>query len=239
MRYAVIDTETTGMDPDKDRAIEIAAVWNDGTYGHSLINPGDRKISFGAMATHHITPNMVDDAPDRLAAPHDIGLRPDDAPDVLVFHHAAFDRGFLPEWTREIPWVCTYRCALHLCPDAESHKNGALWYELGLDHEMPAEAGNMPHRALFDALMTADLLRWMLDHAPVEDVIEGGDVEAMRVLWRLSREPALLKTCTFGKNKGLAWADIPSDFMRWVLKQDFDEDVRHTCRHWLDQRGHG
>lgn len=238
MNYVVIDTETTGMDPESDRLVEIAAVRDEGSYSQSLVNPGDRPIGFDAMATHHITPEMVAGAPDPDQAIADLGL--DDLPSdtVLVFHKADFDLPFLPAALRDQPSVCTYRCALHLVPDAESHANGALWYELGLDRPMPPETGQMPHRALFDALMTADLLRWMLDHVPLRgDVEEDRDgVEAMRELYRLSRQPVVLKTCRFGKHAGAPWADVPADYMGWVLKQDFDEDVKHTCRYWLDRR---
>lgn len=234
MKYVVIDTETTGMDPEQDRLVEVAAVWDDGSYSQSLVNPGARPISFGAMATHHITPEMVADAPPIDAALWNAGLHdlPSDA--VLVFHNAEFDHAFLTSDLRMLPTVCTYRCALHLVPDAESHSNGALWYELGLNHPMPPEAGNMPHRALFDALMTADLLRWLIENVPVEG--ERTDTTAMRELYQLSRTPVLLKTCRFGKHRDTAWADIPTDYMQWVLKQDFDEDVKHTCRHWIGRR---
>lgn len=236
MRWVVIDTETTGLDPEEDRLVEIAAVWDNGEYTQSLLNPGERAISFAAMATHHITGKMVRHAPACDSADKAAGLDSLSPDTVLVFHNAEFDRAFLPEGMRAQPWVCTYRCALHLCPDAESHKNGALWYELGLDHPMPDDAGQMPHRALFDALMTADVLRWMLDNVPVGSVVEGdeSDVQAMRALYRLSRQPAVLKTCRFGKHAGTPWADVPRDFMQWVMGQDFDEDVKHTCRHWLE-----
>lgn len=239
MRYIVIDTETTGMDPESDLLVEIAAVRDDGTWRQSLVNPGDWPISFGAMATHHITQKMVADAPDADQAIADLGL--DDLPSdtVLVFHKADFDIPFLPAALRDQPSVCTYRCALHLVPDAESHANGALWYELGLDHPMPPEAGQMPHRALFDALMTWDILDWMIDIVGHNLDREFDDVtndEIVQELIRLTSAPVVLKTCRFGKHANTPWADVPADYMGWVLKQDFDEDIKHTCRYWLDQR---
>lgn len=156
-------------------------------------------------------------------------------------HNAEFDRKFLPDWMRAFPWICTYRCALHLVPDARSHKNGSLWYELGLLHPMPKEAGNMPHRALFDALMTFDLLEWMLDFVKTDqsDGIWNDDasLSPIEVLVKLSTAPAVLTTCRFGKHAGKCWEDVDSGYMEWALRQDFDEDVKHTCRHWLTERG--
>lgn len=283
MRYAVVDTETTGMDHAEDRLVEIAAVREDGNFRHSLVNPGDRRISFGAMSTHHITQKMVEYAPPALEAMTDVGLahgsttcwccegtgtdavfgleiecevcyglgftqtHPDNlAPDVLVFHNAEFDRGFLPEYLRELPYICTWRCALHLVPHAESHSNGALWYELGLAKPMPPEAGIMPHRALFDALMTRDILEWMMDRVCTTGDGEQmyGPTEVLREtallnLIELTRTPVLLTKCRFGKHRETPWEDVPSSYMEWVLGQDFDEDTKHTCRHWLRERGRG
>jgi exodeoxyribonuclease X len=249
--YAVVDTETTGFDHEEDRLVEIAAVRSDGTFAHSLVCPGDRRISFGAMATHHITHDMVANAPSALDALSNIGLTPPtdnwgENPDVLVFHNAKFDRGFLPEWLRRLPYICTWRCALHLVPGAESHANGALWYELGLSHQMPTEAGSIPHRALFDALMTRDILEWMIDRvfSDPDGEMPIGSREAMREtsllnLITLTQTPVLLTKCRFGKHRDSLWENIPSTYMEWVLTQDFDEDTKHTCRHWLNLRGRG
>ena len=276
MRYGVVDVETTGMDHEADRLVEVACVRQDGTFSHTLVCPGERRISFGAMATHHITQEMVADAPSALDALGEIGLGPHgttcpccdgtgvevtlghetecpccegrmglgSAPDVLVFHHAEFDRGFLPDWLRELPYICTWRCALHLFPQAESHSNGSLWYELGLQRTMPPEAGSMPHRALFDAMMTRDILEWMINEVAVtgdNEQIHGSFDDCrdycLQRLIELTLSPVLLTKCRFGKHRDQLWADVPSPYMEWVLKEDFDEDTKHTCRHWLRERG--
>lgn len=269
MRYAVCDTETTGMDQAEDRLVEIAAVHSDGRMLTTLVSPGDRKISFGAMATHHITPKQLVGAPSAMDAMEIVGLaqakyecedcggsgfQPSGVcgqcvggvvgvgspADYLVFHNAEYDRGFLPEYLREIPYICTWRCALHLVPNAESHSNGALWYELGLDHEMPPEAGLMPHRALFDAIMTKDILEFFLSNTIYDSrgEITRGIPEALDTLARLTVTPVLLTKCRFGKHRDERWEDIPSSYMEWVLREgSFDKDTVHTCETWLQRRG--
>lgn len=280
LTYGVIDTETTGMSHEEDRLVEIAVVRSDGTHEHTLVSPGDRRISFGAMATHHITPDMVAEAPVAIEALWALRLGPATitcslcdgtgeaqhsdgsmdtcpdcegdgrerndpdwaAPDMLVFHNAEFDRGFLPEYLRELPYICTWRCSLHLYPRAESHSNGALWYELGLSHPMPEEAGRMPHRALFDALMTRDILEHMVAHiaqdAEAQSTPRSRD-EILLHLADLTQQPVLLTKCRFGKHRDELWENIPTSYMNWVLTQDFDRDTLHTCRHWLQERGRG
>lgn len=225
MEYAVIDIETTGQDTDADKIVEIGVVRQDGSYAHSLVNP-DRKISFGAMGTHHITEHMVEGAPSLDEALIEVGLN-FLAGVVPVFHNAPFDRAFLPESISSLPYICTLKCARHIWPRAESFKNGSLWYEYTDRHDMPVEAGEMPHRALFDSFMTKDILKAMLKMHSLEELMQ------------MTMQPVLLITCSFGKHKDTEWADVPSDYMHWVLRQDFDEDVIHTCKHHLEQRQPG
>jgi exodeoxyribonuclease X len=230
MRLCAVDTETTGM-RDDDEVVEIAAVW-----GHTeneqysfLVKPEKARISYGAMATHHITEDMVRNAESLDDTLWLLRLDRYDVDDtVLVFHNAEYDRKYLPAHLRELPYICTYRCALNLVPDAESHSNGALWYELGLSHPMPKEAGSYPHRALFDAIMTWDLVGWMM--AEINLVTP----DARQHLIDMTQRPVLLRKVRFGKHQGSLWEEVPVDYLQWCLRQDFDEDVIHTCRHWIE-----
>ena len=124
MRITVLDTETTGLVPGD--VVEIAAVtltavgeeptkWRVGNYFTALVRPSC-PISFEAMAAHHLTSEMVADAPTRaeLAGTSYFGL--DNFAPVVAAHNAAFDRQFLPELA-DRRWLCTYRCALHLWPE--------------------------------------------------------------------------------------------------------------------------
>lgn len=216
-----IDTETTGFEPETNGLVEVAAVYGPENFYHTLVHPGEHTMSFGAQATHHIRPDQLTDAPTPDDAMKLLGLCPPPSEAVLVFHNAEFDRKFLP-MLADAPYICTYRCAMQLVPDAESHSNGALWYELGLHREMPPEAGSMPHRALFDALMTFDIVEWMLKQKTIEELIA------------MTTGPILLKKCRFGKHRDVLWEKIPKDYLQWCLRQDFDDDIKHTCRYWLN-----
>lgn len=233
--WIAMDTETTGFEAETNSLVEIAAVGQDGSFAHSLVKP-TTPISFGAMATHHITPNMVENEPEIDDVLKQIGLGAEDLAQissdiVLVFHNAEFDRAFLPKYLQNMEFVCTWRCAVALFPEAESHANGALWYWLKLNHQMPAEAGNMPHRALFDSIMTAGIMKHMLLHVAKNENIND---PLNHLIW-LSTQPILLKTCKFGKHRGSEWKDVPVDYMQWCLRQDMDEDVKFTCRHWIEE----
>lgn len=222
MLIRVIDFETTGMPPDA-AVCEIG--WCDLAVGDgptqirdihtTLTNPG-KPIPIEAMAVHHIRDREVADAPVPTSIFAKLGI----GADVFAAHNAAFERAFFTGG--ETPWICTYRCGLRAWPESPSHSNQALRYFLGLELD---ERAMPPHRAGPDAYVTAHILRGLLGVQPVEQLIK----------W--TNEPALLIKCGFGKHRGSKWADVPSDYLDWLLRQrDMGEDIHHTARHHLKLR---
>jgi exodeoxyribonuclease X len=238
MRVATIDTETTGMSDD-DCVVELAFVEDmlDGrhTYRSSLVIPV-KQISFEAMAIHHITPEMVEDAPSIGELIFSTRLN-----DISIFaaHNAKFDRHYLPMLNgAEKQWICTMRCALHLWPDAPGHSNQVLRYWLNLDvSDMPSTAGATPHRALYDAWTTQKLLE-----AEIAVIIGDNNLGitrdmAIKKLIEMSDQPVVLRKVRFGKFEGRTWDQVPPDYLGWVIKQSsMDPDVLHTARHYLNNR---
>ena len=174
LRLHVFDTETTGLKPDNgDRVVEIAVVplrifdggraigRTDGA--QSLVNPG-RPIPPEASAIHHIIDEDVENAPD-LDTAVDLILQGDTV-DVCAAHNAKFDRAFLPMLDGR-RWIDTYRCARHLWPDAPKHNNQTLRYYLGID--LPRDVPQ--HRALPDAIVTAEILSTMLLEQPINELL--------------------------------------------------------------------
>jgi exodeoxyribonuclease X len=163
----VLDTETTGLSPETDRVVEIAAVpvvgalvdpttgltqWRVGDGASSLVRPGI-PIPPEASGVHHIIDSDVADAP-QLGEALDRVLGPlwGGQVEICAAHNAKFDRGFLPPLQTK-RWLYTWRTSMHVWPDAPSHKNMVLRYWRGID--LPREGA---HRALADATVTAHLL---------------------------------------------------------------------------------
>lgn len=98
MREIVLDTETTGMDPEKgDRIIEIGCVelFNHIPTGKTLqlyINP-ERDIPAEATAVHGITNEFVKDKPKFAQVYTEFTEFVKDA--ILVIHNAEFDMKFI------------------------------------------------------------------------------------------------------------------------------------------------
>jgi exodeoxyribonuclease X len=230
----VIDTETTGDGPE-DEVMELAGVlltpgetgWRETARQEGYIKPLRAVCSPEARAVHHIPDSCLDLAPtmaELVAAPV-----PRPSAPIWAAHNAEFDERLLLQSgggdllpSRKI---CTWRCALHLWPDAPSHKNQVLRYWLNVHPDLPP--GLHPHRALYDALVTAAILQRMLEMRTVQE------------LEILTTQPVLLTTCRFGKHRGQRWADLPSDYLRWILRsraEPFGEDALHTARSVLADR---
>lgn len=225
----VLDTETTGMDAATDQVIELAGVSLDTqTYAPrqawaALVRP-TIPVPPEASAVHHLTDDSFEHAFSTLpwAWQYMVNAITEGVePDVLVAHNAAFDRGFLDAQAGGgARWICTWRCALHLFPDAPGYGNQTLRYYLGLKPDIPA--GLFPHQALYDTVVTAELIREMLKIKTVDELIAMQDM------------PVILKKVGFGKHRGELWKDIPRSYMDWILKTgDFDIDTLHTARHYL------
>lgn len=223
--FAVLDVETTGLDPNVDRVVEIACVFTAphmlGSTFCRLVNPG-RPISPEASAVHHLVDADVADAQrlDLVVDPIERDIRMRQA--VPVAHRAEFDSAFLP--TIPGPWLDTLRMARRYLPDSPQYGNQYLRYALKLEvsREVPA------HRALGDALVTAALLRHLLNGPARADYKR----LALPDFLTLQARPILLRTVGFGKYKGKPWADVPQSYLRWLLDnpQGDDRDQLYTVR---------
>ena len=99
------------------------------------------------------------------------GIRSGERPEVLVAHNCAFERMFLEATLpASLPWICTYKAALHVSPEAPRHSNQVLRYRRNLKLD-PALA-MLPHRAGPDAYVTAHLLTKLLGLASAEQMVQ-------------------------------------------------------------------
>ena len=214
----VVDTETTGLDPVTDRVVEIACVPPSGHGARSLVYPR-RPIPPEASAVHHIIDADVAGAPD-LGDALSLALFPHSVDEVEIFaaHNARFDRDFLP-MLHDKKWIDTWRCAMHVWPDAPAFGNQVLRYWLGID--LPREGA---HRALQDATVTWHILGRLMDERTVDDLL------------KLSTKAVVLRKVGFGKHFGSLWADVPLDYLEWCARQDFDPDVKFTVKSELARR---
>ena len=155
--FVAIDLETTGLDPEKDKIIEVGAVKfsGDRELGRfsSLVNPR-RRLSDFIISLTGISQDDVDAAPGWNKVSPDLEKFLGESP--IVAHNAAFDAGFLrangvyprgPVFdTLDLAWV--------VLPSEPSYGLGRLAQQISASHDTP-------HRALSDALVTRDLFLYL------------------------------------------------------------------------------
>jgi len=147
MPYVSLDLETTGLDPEQDQIIEVAAIRFDAsgvldTY-HSLVNPG-RALEYRIALLTGIA------ADELLRAPHfgSIAVEVEQFVgfDPVVGQNPTFDTGFLARRGVQLygPTYDTFELASLLLPGLQQHTLGAIADHLGIEF-------STRHRAMADA----------------------------------------------------------------------------------------
>ena len=209
LRPIYYDTETTGIRPEKDRIVEIAAYDpTKGTKFEQLVRPGI-PIPQEVTAIHGITDEMVAHAPS-FAEVGKAFIEFCAGPCVLIAHNNdSFDRHFLlhegkrhhleiPTWPMidSLKWARKYRT------DLPRHSLQFLRQIYGI-------AENNAHRALDDVLVLHQIFSIMIDDLPLESVIG---------LLGPSSE-ILPEVMPFGKHQGKLLKEIPPDYLSWLKQQ--------------------
>lgn len=160
--YAVVDIESSGGDPRKDRITEIAIFIHN---GHrvieeycTLVNPETYIPPFITMLTG-ISNEMVAEAPtwNEIADKVDEMTRGR----VFVAHNVRFDYSFIANEFRRLGrrWqrrnLCTVRLSRTILPGLEKYSLGKLCEEVGIPL-------NNRHRAFGDGAATAELFHLLL-----------------------------------------------------------------------------
>ncbi|MBM3194452.1 MAG: DNA polymerase III subunit epsilon [Chlamydiae bacterium] len=203
-RLIFYDTETTGVRPDKDRVIEIAAY--DATLNKtfcSFVNP-QVPIPAESSAICNITDDMVADAPlFGEVAKQFLEFCHGDV--ILVAHNNdAFDKIFLQEefkrsglilpgfrYIDSLKWARKYR------KDLPRHGLQYLREAYGIN-------ANQAHRALDDVLVLAQIFLAMIDDLSVTDIME-----------RLAA-PQEVSSMPFGKHRGTPLERLPKNYVEWL-----------------------
>lgn len=179
-----------------------------------VINPGI-PITPEARAVHHLSDADVSSG----ASLRDVLPQMIDGADFFAAHSSAYEKKFLADLLGDKPWICTLKAARRVWPDAPAHSLQVLRYW----RDLPTVSG-APHRAGPDSYVGALIL--------VDLINSGASVRDM-IAWE--KVPSLLPGAVrFGKHKGTAWRELPSDYLDWIVnKSDMDEDAKFTASHWL------
>ena len=169
-----IDTETTGLDPRKDRLVEIGAVCLDtGAEYHVYCNPGI-PVPADATAVHGLTDAFLATQPPLDPAPLLAVLGTAD----LVAHNAAFDAAFLRAVGVTNPFIDTLAIAKQKHPLANNTLDG-LCRRYGI-----SIAARTTHGALVDARLLAAVYPELIGRQATLDLAVASGHEDAAVIYK-------------------------------------------------------
>jgi exodeoxyribonuclease X len=239
MSVYVFDTETTDRDPGREI---IEAAWLKLPTEPELFGGADRipvelfaitetysarfqpvrRLSFGAMAVHHILPSELGQA-----SPSSTFSLPDDVT-YLIGHSIDFDweAAGSPAHVKRID---TLGMAQWTWTECDSYSQSALlYYLLGATENTRAKLKHA-HGALIDAQNNLVLLRHILEKHP--------EITTWSGLWDYSEECRIPRTCPMKKYAGVLLQDLDRSFIWWCLRQDFiDPYYRKGLERVIDTR---
>jgi DNA polymerase III subunit epsilon len=229
-KFVCIDCETTGLDPQQDRIIEVAVMCFDANQVYaqmeSLINP-ECPISETSIAIHHITPEMVEGKPVISALlPEILELI---GQHLIVGHGVGFDIDIIAIAAERHGIPCKIRHNLYL----DTLRMARLYGESpinSLEHlrkhfNIPQEGA---HRAMSDVIVNKEVFKLLAKRYKTTE----------QLLEVLSR-PILMAAMPFGKHKGRPFKEIPLQYLQWMATKDFDQDLLFSLRSELKRRKKG
>jgi DNA polymerase-3 subunit epsilon len=228
--FVCLDCETTGLDSEKNRLIEVAAVQftfsGPLTTYESLIDP-KCTIPAESTAIHHITCDMVAGKP--IFSEIQKELLDVIGDHIIVGHGIQFDIDFVSNAAERAGRPCTIKKN----PSIDTLRLARLYGESPTNSlEALAKHFNVPsdskHRAMDDVLMNIEVFKHLsTKFSTVESLFD-----------RLSR-PIAMKKMPLGKHKGRSLKEIPDNYLRWMAQADFDQDLLFSVRSELKRRKSG
>lgn len=228
--FVCLDCETTGLDIVNDHIIEVAAVrfTFDGIIDsfETLINPGC-PISLASQAIHHISDDMVKDAPSieevlpnvlqfvegHIIVGHGIGF------DMEVLASAAQKKG-IPCSLRGNKLIDTLRLA-RLYGESPVNSLDSLRQHFNIEWQGA-------HRAMADVQVNIEIFKKL-----------STKFKTVHQLFDTLAKPIQMRLMPLGKYKGREFKDLPLDYLRWAVRMDFDDDLLFSLKSELNRRKKG
>ena len=221
MQAIILDTETHTLN---GQPIEIAyapiqisdhKITLDKSQLFDQLYSVDEPISFAAMAVHHILESDLTDQP------HYTSFKLPKETIYIIGHNIDYDIRALEKCGVEssnIKAICTLALARLVWPDAEAHNISALIYMISKGSEKAREMIRKAHRADMDIILTANILMHIVHHLKLNSI---------EALYEASEDARIPRSINFGKHRGTAITELPSDYVQWLLRQeDLDPYLR-------------
>ncbi|CCB85934.1 MULTISPECIES: putative quorum-sensing-regulated virulence factor [Parachlamydia] len=204
MKALYYDTETTGIKADRDYVIELAVYDPVGNRTFErLINPGV-PIPPEATAIHHITDEMVANAPSFGEIIEE--FKEFCSGDVVLIAHNndQFDIHFLRnEFKRSNQELPPWKF-LDTLKWARRYRNDLPRHTLQFLRGIYGIAENNAHRALDDVIVLHQVFSAMLDDLSIAEA------------YALMNQPKDIQHMPFGKHQGMPLKQVPASYIQWL-----------------------
>lgn len=203
-RAIFYDTETTGISPERDRVIELAAYDPERNVTFQrLINPGF-PIPPEATAIHKITDDMVSGAPAFADVAHEFAEFCSGEVVLIAHNNDAFDLHFMRhEYSRSSLQMPSWKF-LDSLKWARRYRRDLPRHTLQFLREIYGIPANQAHRALDDVIVLEKVFRYMTDDLTLDQVYD------------LINQPRDLQHMPFGKHQGKPLKELPKDYIQWM-----------------------
>lgn len=194
--YAPIQVEQGKLSLDRNQIFD------------QLYSIGDEKISYAAMAVHHILES------DLVGQPNFSTFTLPSETVYIIGHNIDYDIRAIQQCgvdTSHIKAICTLALARLVWPNAEAHNISALIYMISKGSAKAKEMLKGAHRADADIILTANILMHIIHQLNIQSIEE---------LFEVSEDARIPRVINFGKHRGTAIVDLPSDYVSWLLRQE-------------------
>lgn len=228
--FICIDCESTGLDPENDRIIEVAAARF--TFHEilqqfeTLVDP-ECQIPETSQEIHKISQEMIAGKPKirdvlprllemihgHIIVGHGIGF------DVALIAKEA-ERAQIPTKIKAQPLIDTLRLA-RLYGESPVNSLERLRQHFNIQPEGA-------HRAMSDVIVNIEVFKHLVKGFHSTDQI-----------FKTLQKPIKLKLMPLGKHKGRRFDEIPLEYLLWAEKKDFDQDLLFSIRSEIKNRRRG
>lgn len=228
--FVCFDCETTGLEPNNDRVIEVAV--SKFTFSEvietfeTLIDP-ERPIPQSTIEIHHISDEMVKGKPKAAEImPKVLKLIGNH---IIIGHGIQLDVNFIAEECKRSSIPCNLTKNRYL----DTLRMARLYGETPVNslqklrqHFNIAEEG--AHRAMSDVIVNIEVFKYLSE-----------GFKTTNDLFKRLEKPIQLKVMPLGKYKGRPFSDIPIEYLQWAAHKDFDQDLLFSIRTELKLRKKG
>lgn len=228
--FICVDCESTGLQPDQDRIIEVATAKF--TFDsileefESLVDP-QCNIPETSQDIHKISQKMIEGKPKIFEIlPHILKMINGH---TLIGHGIGFDIALIAAEAKRHRIPCQIEQQLYL----DTLRMARLYGESPANslQQLRQHFNIQPegaHRAMSDVIVNIEVFKQLA--RPYQTTEE---------LLQVLQKPIRLKTMPLGKHKGRRFDEIPLEYLQWAERKDFDQDLLYSIRYELRNRKKG